>query len=335
MRSLENLQKPTMQGVDVKEVSDSERGEKTGDKINRLSAVFKGPSYMREGLLFIGWTKEGNPMVSDNQNSLGEIAKRSFGAFRMSSGLRMREIGFTQLTPVEYGFTGEAIDFADTGPRKAEDLITYNVKDGKGEAFPINLGEREVLRSITEARIPWQDIGPSSVGNILSSAKKMYTLVVPNSEMGPNSATVILFQPPIEGESNEAVFKSFVRQTIGRLLVLDESQKLENQKGYLKAAAKFAGVRGTSMTDVLVNLVRAGLVEFSDESVDRLKQSMRNLAAKGLSVISRLFVEINPDAIERLRHTLPVYDVDKLDIEQLFRLSEAMLEVAYSAIGRN
>lgn len=303
-------------------------------QIKRLCSVVRRAYGGRE-LLFIGWTKEGKPTVTDNEDHLADEVQESFSAFQ-TSGLGLREIKYSNLTTVEYAYTGRAIDFRDQDLTKAEDLIIYGIKDQEGASKPISLSELTVLQSIVNAQTPWQDIGPSKMGEIAVSAKPMYTLFVPTPEMARGSALAILFKPTIEGESNEASFKSFIRQTIGRLLVLDESQEPRNRKGYLKAAAKFAGKRGTKGTlDILFALRAAGLVEFEDQWLENFSQRKRNMVAKGLKIARLLgFVEVNDDTIERYRHPLPYYDVDLLDINQLFNLADAMERAARQVLGK-
>lgn len=312
-----------------------ETAEQETQKLNILSAVICSTEARREKTFFIGWNGRGNPVVVEDQNLLTDEAQQSYDAHRMA-GLRTKTADFTQINPLEYILTGEAVDFKDTKERKAEDLVTFQVNDGNGRSKTIYLPERLLFQAIVDANEPFQDTGGSRLLMSITSARSMYTLLVPAPEMGRGAALAILFKPTIEGQANEPDFKAFIRQAVGKLLVLDESQPREGQKGYLEAAAKVAGTnfKGGPL-DTLFALRKLGLVDFKDEAIESLRKRGRELLSKGLK-IGRLFglIDVSNERLERITSPMPDYDVDKLDIAQLFELAEAMLEVAYDSLGR-
>lgn len=306
--------------------------ENNNNRIKELCLVGKKERAKRGAMLFVGWTKDGRPSITRELNDLDENAKESLEAFKMS-GLPIRKISSTELIPVEYSFTGPAIDFKDKSDTKAEDLITFGVIDEEGETKRISIGERRILNAIVNSNSPWQNISSTKLGDFAVEARSMYTLVIPSHEDEDDLA--ILFNPTLEGESNEATFKSFIRQTIGRLLVLDESQKPGERKGYLQAAAQFAGEKSKSMNslDMFLKLRNMGLIDFRDEWLDGLQQSGRNIAAGGLKFARALgLVDFSDETLERFKDPLPYYDVDKLDVDKLIKLAEKMYHIANRAI---
>ena len=306
--------------------------EKNDSRINELCLVGKRERAKRGRRVFIGWTKDGIPSITEKMEDLDEDARESLEAFKMS-GLPVTKLCSSKHIPVEYSFTGPAVDFKDKSDTKAEDLITYSVIDESGEKKRISIGERRVLNAIASSNNPWQNISSTKLGELAVEARPMYTLTIPSEEEG--DALVILFKPTITGESNEAAFKSFIRQTVGRLLVLDESQKPGNRKGYLKTAAQFAGENTKSLNtlDMFLKLRNMGLIDFRDEWLDGLKQSGRKLTAGGLKIARSLgLVDFSDETLERFKDPLPYYDVDKLDIDKLIELAEQMYYVANKAI---
>lgn len=309
--------------------------EQKKGQIKRLCSVVRQGRRRKKGeLIFIGWTRDGKPAITSNETRLSEEVQESLKAFERS-GLEIKEI-YLNLIPVEYAYTGAAIDFRDQKERKAEDLINYGIKDEDGKSKKIALGELAVLEAIADSQTPWQDTASSKVREIAVAAKPMYILFVSTPEMDGNTALAILFKPTIEGESNEAAFKSFIRQTIGRLLVLDESQDPENRKGYMKAAEKFAGKRTTgSPLEILLKLRQTGFIEFEDNWLKNLGQRGRNMLTTGLKLARSLgLVEVDEDLLEEYKHPLPHYDVDKLDINRLFSLTSAMRDAARRSLQK-
>jgi hypothetical protein len=303
------------------------------DRISKLCLLAKAKRSKGHESVMVGWTKDGRPSIVRSEDQLSDMAKESLDAYKMS-GLPIKEVASSNLIPLEYAFTGPAVDFKDKGDKKAEDLITFGVIDQNGETKKISIGERRILEAITNSNNPWQDIASTRLGEVSVEAKPMYTLFLPSQES--EEYLVILFKPTISGESNEATFKSFIRQTIGRLLVLDESQEPNKRKGYLKAAAALAGVKSKSgnALDMFFKLRQLGLVDFRDEWLEGMKQRGRNITVGGLRLARTLgLVDFDDETLERYKDPLPYYDVDSLDIDKLIRLASRMYTVAREAIG--
>lgn len=300
--------------------------EKIG-QIDRLCGVFRitgSRRYGSENLIFLGWTKNDLPIVVGSEDCLSREARVSFTNFQIS-GLDIKEIPYQELTAIEYVGTGSAVDFQDTHDQKAEDLVTYFVKTADGDKS-LAIPELTLLQAIIEASLnPWQDIGHSKIGDLTVTAKPMFTLFLPSPNLGRKTASAVLFKPVIEDESNESTFKSFVRQSLGRLLILDESQSPETQKGYVKAAAELAGIKGKGAVEtILRSLKNLGFIDYDEESLESSKKAGREFKAKMLGLVN-LFVEISEGRIEEARHPRPYYDIDSLDTQRLVELSRRML----------
>lgn len=296
--------------------------EETG-QINRLSGIFRTRRYGE--LVFIGWTKEGLPVITLNEDQLSCRARESYESFQ-HSGLELREIPFRNLTPAEFMAVVEAKDFKDTRIKRAEDVVVLYVKTTEGERV-VYVPERTILRSITDTRDnPWQDANIARIGEVESSSKTMYTLFVPTPNKGRDTGLAILFKPVIERDSNEAVFKIFIRETLGKLLAIDESQPKDNRKGYLKPASEIAGLseKPGVVEQTLRALRKGGFVDFTDQDLEGLRQKGRNCFAKILS-LAKEYVQIDEGDIDVIRDPLPYYDLGSLKIEQLFGLAEKIL----------
>lgn len=301
--------------------------EKAG-QINCLSGVFRVAGSRRYGeeLVFVGWTKDDQPTMVTSEAQLSEQARESYTNFQIS-GLEIKRIPYRVLTVAEYVSTGSAIDFQDKGSKKAEDLVTYQIKmvgSNKSVAVP----ELTILQAIIETSDnPWQDIGHSKIGDLAITAKSMFTLFLPTPNVGEGTALAVIFKPIIEAESNESTYKGFIRQTLGRLLILDESQEPQYQKGYVKAAAGLAGVKGKGAGEIILrSLKNLGFIDFDNEGLEGLKKAGREFKARMLG-LANLFVEVSEGRIEEARHPRPYYDIDSLGVEQLVDLSQRMLTV--------
>lgn len=303
--------------------------------IHTLSAaVVSTAPGVRGNALYVGWTEEGLPAATHRQDWLSEEARASLQAYR-ASGLSVRKLPFAELVPVIYTLTGPVVDFADTGGRIAEDQVLFTFADAAGERRDIPLGELGLLRGIVLARNPWQAPRPASRGGIAVSAVPMYTVFSTIPGADERTGLAILFEPTVAGETNEPAFRSFVRNSIGRLLVLDESQPAGSRRGYLEVAGRVAGVPPSGgMLGTLVSLRRLGFVEFDDDWLRRAQRRgrkmkggfIRALAAAGL-------VEIDGQLLDELRDPRPDYDVDKLSTDELIDMAEEMFLIARRVLG--
>ncbi len=314
----------------------SQKEQEKAGQIDRLSGVFRVAGSRRYGdeSAFIGWTKDDQPTVAMSETQLTQQARESYTNFQIS-GLAIKRISYKVLTAAEYVSTGSAVDFQDKGSKKAEDLLTYQIMSA-GNHKSIAIPELMILQAIIEASDdPWQEIGHSKIGDLAVTAKSMFTLFLPTPNAGEGTVLAVLFKPVIEDESNESAFKGFIRQTLGRLLILDESQVLQCQKGYVKAAAGLAGSKSRGTGEVILrSLKNLGFIDYDEESLEGIRRTGREFKAKMLGLVN-FFVDVGEGRIEEAKHPRPYYDIDSLDVEQLVELSRRMLAVGQRYLRRS
>ena len=164
-------------------------------------------------------------------------------------------------------------------------------------------------------------MGKADNTDIIASTKSMHTLFVEPKEKSTGEALAILFRPAFDGESNELSFKSFIRKSLGKLLVLDESQEPQSRKGYIDAAAQFTKGNGRSTLASVVNLFydrgESPFVDTSKAKVGILK------IARSLGMYN-----ISDAELEEISHPLPFYDVEEMDMKTLFDVASAMRDAS-------
>ncbi len=258
-----------------------------GDQIHQISTVVRPPS-RREGLLYIGWTRDSRPTVVRNSSQLSPAARNSFEKYQ-AARLPIQEISHSEVLPLQYQFTGSVLDYPDVAGHRAEDLLTYGVKDSQGDTRTINLSEEQVLDAIVDSSHPWQDVGAIDPRDRITTTRSMYTIFV---EPGDDSdeAIALLFTPPVPGMSNELRFKLFIKDTIDNLLKLDESRTSAYKKGYADALNE-----GGGGLDFLRIFYKA-----SDEELASLQARKRKIMASGFRLASKLkLLKFSDEELER------------------------------------
>ena len=282
---------------------------------------------------FVGWNTFDRPATARDVANLAEEAQHAFVLYR-ESGLWPRQVPFADLEAVEYVLTGPAIDFADHGSTLAQDQVQYVVLDGGGDRRDVALGELALLEGIAQARTPWQTVGKSVSAEMATSAIQYRTVFVPHPEGPAARGLALLFRPTLPESGNDAAFRSFARQTLSRLLVLDESAAVVQRKGYLEAAAQVAGAPpGGGAVGALTWLRRFGMVDFSD---NWLKGWHRHRARAQMALVKILrsigVVEISAERMAQIADARPDYRVDDLETDGLIDLAEAMFWAARTAL---
>lgn len=297
--------------------------------IDRLAAAIGSTATGATGrVIYVGWTADGLPTTSDDVSLLGPAATAAVDAFR-ASRLPLRMVPFARIRPTIYALTGPIVDFEDHAGRVAEDQIRYTVVDASNARIDVGVGELSVLRGIVLARSPWQTPGTDRSALAVSTVA-LYTVYTALPGVGSDEGLALLFEPTIAGGSNEPAFRSFVRNTIGRLLVLDESQAPDKRRGYLRAAGRLAGISPTGgVLGTLVTLRRLGFVAFDDDWLQRVNSAQRRAQGGLLRVMRAVgLVEVDEALLAELSDTRPNYDVDLLDTGTLIDLAEAMFAAA-------
>jgi hypothetical protein len=302
----------------------------SGPLIDELAAaVVSTARGVRGRWFFVGWTREGLPAATTTVDDLSELARKDLATFR-GARLSPRKVPFATLIPVSYVMTGAAIDFADSRDRRAEDQVNYTVVDAKGARRDLAVGELASLGAIDAAREPWQSHQRNAASELAVEAIPIYTLFTTLPGVRADTGLVLMFDPTIPGSSNEPAFRSFVRNTIGRLLVLDESQPPAARKGYLHVAGRVAGVEPKGgILGSMVRLRKMGFVDFEDSWLRRQQGRGRKMKGGFLRTLRGMgMVEISDELLAELSDNRPDYDVDKLSLERLVDMAEQMHGVA-------
>lgn len=298
--------------------------------IERLaSAVVSTARGLNGRWFFVGWTAEGLPAASTTVEDLSENARRDLASFR-GARLEPRKVPFATLIPVSYAMTGSAIDFSDTPDRRAEDQVGFAVLDAAGARRELALGELALLGAIGAAREPWQSHQIATASSLAVDAVPLYTLFTTLPGVRADTGLALLFESTLAGGSNEPAFRSCLRNVIGRLLVLDESQTPEQRKGYLQVAGRLAGVPpGSGVLGSLVWLRKAGLIAFEDSWLQSMQGRGRRMKGGLIRALRGMgMVEISDEMLAEIADTRPDYDVDRLDLRRMLDLAAAMHEVA-------
>ncbi len=283
---------------------------------------------------FVGWNAADRPVATRDPALLSNDALREFRQFRRS-GLWPRQVPFAELEAVEYAFTGPAMDFSDTVGQVAEDQIQYVVLDEQGERREVHLGELGLLEATVQAAEPWQAAAQGGSAELAQSAVRYHTVILGHPDGPAQRGLAIVFRPTLSASGNEAAFHAFVRYSLSRLLVLDESQPQSARKGYLEAAANRAGLSPDDVHGLLSWLRRVGLVDFDDAWLNSLEKRRAGAVVTAIKVLRKMgMVDVGNDRLEEMSDARPSYDLDALDTSGLVGLAEAMYWAARSKIPR-
>lgn len=297
------------------------------------AAVMSTAAGVRGRVLFVGWSPDGLPAATGRRDALSADARRALDHYR-ATGLDVRRVPFGLLVPATYLVTGPVIDFADTRDRLAEDQVQLSCVDAHGERRDFAIGELGILRGIVLARQPWQAYTGRGL-DIAVSTVPLYTVFAPLPDAAGGTGLALLFQPTIDGGSNEPAFRAFVRNTIGRLLVLDESQPPASRRGYLEVAGRVAGVPPKSgLLRSLVALRRLGFVDFDDGWLRSLQHRGKKMQGGLIRALRAMgMVEVSDGLLRELEDPRPDYNVDPLDTERLVDMAEEMYGAAAARFG--
>ncbi|MEO8083808.1 MAG: hypothetical protein ABI780_08305 [Ardenticatenales bacterium] len=302
--------------------------------VERLAAaVMSTAKGVRGRVLYVGWSEDDLPAATGRRDGLSDGARQALDHYR-ATGLDVRKVPFARLVPASYLICGPVIDFADTRDRVAEDQVQYSCLDATGERRDYAIGELGILRGITLARQPWQAYTGGGM-ELAVSTVPLYSVFAPLPDPTGETGLALLFEPTIPGASNEAAFRSFVRMTIGRLLVLDESQPPGSRRGYLDVAGRVAGVPPKGgLLGTLVRLRGMGFVEFDDSWLRDMQRRGKQLQGGMIRFLRAIgMVEVTDGLLNELTDPRPDYDVDPLDTARLVDMAEQMYGVAAGRFG--
>lgn len=274
---------------------------------------------------FVGWSAEGLPAASTDVADLSDVARRELAAFR-ATRLEPRRVPFASLIPAQLVAVGAAVDYADGQGRRAEDQVRLSILDAAGEQREVALGELALLGGIAGAREPWQTHPERSRAELAVGTVPLYTVLTALPGARADTGLALLFRSTLAGSSNEAAFRSFVRNVIGRLLVLDESTPASDRKGYLEVAGRAAGIPPQGgVLQSLLWLRRAGLVAFEDDWLQRLQGRGRRMKSGMLRALRGIgLVEVSDEMLAEMADSRPDYDVDALDLAPMLAMAQEM-----------
>lgn len=302
--------------------------------VERLAAaVMSTAKGVRGRVLYVGWSPDDLPAATGRRDELSGGARQELDHY-LATGLDIRRVPFARIVPASYLICGPVIDFADARDRVAEDQVQYTCLDATGERREYAVGELGILRGITLARQPWQAYAGGGM-DVAVSTVPLYSVIAPLPDPTGETGLAMLFEPTIPGASNEAAFRSFVRMTIGRLLVLDESQPPASRRGYLDVAGRMAGVPPTSgLLKTLVSLRGMGFVDFDDSWLRDMQRRGKQLQGGVIRFLRAIgMVEVTDGLLRELSDPRPDYDVDPLDTSRLVDMAEQMYGVAAGRFG--
>lgn len=332
---------PGVPGVDTNAASSNASvgpppaGQPGAPLIDQLSAaVVSTARGVRGRWMFVGWTADRLPAAATALEQLSDPARQVLAAGR-GARLEPRKVPFATLIPVTYVMTGSAIDFADTPGRRAEDQVGYTVLDALGQRRDIALGELAVLGAIVAAREPLQAVQSGTNLGLAVDTVPLYTLFTTLPGVRADTGLAVVFDPTIAGSTNGPAFRSFVRHTVGRLLVLDESQPAASRKGYLDVAGRRAGTPPTGgFLQTLVWMRKMGLMDFDDPWLQKMRATGRRNQGRFIRLMRALgMVEVSDELLDELSDPRPHYDVDPLELDQMIDMAAEMYEVARRHLG--
>ena len=303
--------------------------------VDRLAAALVSTARGVQGSwFFIGWSEEGLPAACTDVAELSADARRELSGFR-GARLEPRRVPFASLIPVAYVSTGSAVDFSDAGGRKAEDQVNLTVIDAAGERRDIALGELALLGGIAAAQEPWQSHPVAARGELAVDTVPLYSVCTALPGARADTGVGLLFPSTISGGSNEPAFRSFVRNVIGRLLLLDESSAPSSRKGYLDVAGRAAGLPPQGgMLQSLIWLRNAGLVVFEDDWLQRLQGRGRRMKSGMLRALRGIgMLDVSDELLAEISDARPDYDVDQLDLARMLAMARDMYQAGRAQVG--
>lgn len=313
----------------------SEEGSKPPPVVDRLSSALVSTARGVQGSwFFLGWSAEGLPAACTDVADLSADARRELAAFR-GARLEPRRVPFASIIPLNYVSTGSAVDFSDSGGRKAEDQVNLTVIDAAGERRDIALGELALLGGIAAAQEPWQSHPAGGGGALAVDTVPLYCVCTALPGARADTGVGLLFQSTIRAGSNEPAFRSFVRNVIGRLLLLDESSSPSSRKGYLDVAGRAAGVPPQGgVLKSLIWLRDAGMVAFEDDWLQKLQGRGRRIKSGMLRALRGIgMLEVSDEMLAEIGDARPDYDVDQLDLARMMAMARDMYQAGRAQVG--
>jgi hypothetical protein len=243
-----------------KETDINEENISSNRGIDRLCLAVRIPGYGRGNTLFVGWDKSGVPLTTTDQSTLSEQARISYGITKAVTFPYGREYADLPLVPVEFIGGSKPFDRKDIGGDGiTQDILTYWVTKGSGGTEQIKLRELDALAAILEGQVIWEDFNEKTMfAGKKIPGQNMYTLFFPAKDQDDREVMyLMMFRPPMKNESNESMYRQFLKDTLQTLANLDLDQSPEMRKGYLQAI----GVDEDVVTEAEGGLLAVGVLD--------------------------------------------------------------------------
>ena len=299
-------------------------GTNLSHDVDRLCAAVRMPGFGHTSVLFVGWNKNGVPVVSTENSSLSEQAQTSYNITKTVQFPYGREYADLPIEIVEFVGSSRPFDRKDTEYGLTQDILTYWVTRGTAESEQIQVQELDMLEAILNGRLVWEDFNENAiVSDEKIPGQNMYTLFLPrNTENKKQVMYLITFRPPMKNESNESMYRQFLIQTLTTLAKIDQDQPPERRKGYLQAIGLDEGEetesqdKGGLLAVGVLDVLRTKFPKLFYLSDSRINQIRRDSNGKGIAdqtkIILREFGLYNLPTTPHSPADLESYSVDAL-----------------------
>jgi hypothetical protein len=281
------------------------------------------PGFRRSSVLFVGWDKNGVPVISTENSSLSEQARTSYNITKTVQFPYGRELADLPIETVEFVGASRPYDRKDTEDGLTQDILTYWVTRGAGESEQIQVQELDMLEAILNGRLVWEDFNENAmIADEKIPGQNMYTLFLPGyTENKKQVMYLVTFRPPMKNESNESMYRQLLIQTLTTLAKIDQDQPPENRKGYLQAIGlNDNGVeneeKGGLLAVGVLDILRTKFPNLFYLSDSRMNQIRRDSDGKGIAdqtkIILREFGLYNMPTTPHSPADLESYSVEAL-----------------------
>lgn len=269
--------------------------------VDRLcAAVEQGSSWRSGEVWFFGWDSQGKPVKVLGEENLSETAHHGYAAMqkRRARFSGEQRVSLADAVPVEVIGLGKPIDRRDPD---VEDIFQVYVNDQSGNLMTLKVEEIDLLEAVLAGQIVFENFVDNTIfeGDTIP-AQYMYMSILPlvDNDTHTREVYALMFSPAIQNESNESTYQLFLSQIIQSLLTLDKQQNADEQRGYgnLVQNALRSNVRGGDAYVILRNLREAGLINISQQNLNRA----RELSGKDTSMLGQIKVLAEQAGLVRL-----------------------------------
>lgn len=317
-----------------RELSEYEPNKHT---ISRLSAALRMPGGHKSRQLFIGWNPYGRPIMTSDKNMLSNEAKNSFKISKEINFPLEKSSSKLPIKLVDFVAMSLPIDRRDRGNKMVEDLLVIGVNDEKGDLGYIQLNELDAIKLILNGQLMWEDVNQKTMfKDETLPTLPMYSSFIPGHDADDEKVLyVLLFQPVMENESNEEVYRQFLIQTIDALVKLDKSQTEGAKKGYGRAVERTLNKDSAPGSDayIVMSILKGFGLPISNDKLNKIRKESSGKSFKyQIMLLAREAGILEFDTPEDYKNT---YDkLEDLEIDQLRDVLRISYSIAKSSFKR-